>query len=209
MLQSKGIEVVHEADNGEDLLAKVKVLLPDVVLMDINMPVMDGIEATRLLKKHYPAVRVIALSMFNDETNIIRMIRSGARGYLLKDAEPGELMMAIKEVMDKGYFYTELVAGTLVNSVVGKTEPVPESDVEENSETSISEREKTFLRFVCSEMHYKEIAIAMNASPRTIDGYRDALFEKLKLKSRIGLVIYAIRMKLFDPHANDPTNNTV
>jgi DNA-binding NarL/FixJ family response regulator len=158
--------------------------LPDVVLMDINMPEMDGYKATKWLKSTYPAIRVVALSMYDDDKAVIDMIRSGATGYILKDARPIELLHAIQAVYQKGIYLNEMVSGMRLHDAL-KTEPSP-----------FSERELEFLKYCCTELTYKEIADRMFLSVRTIDNYRDALLKKLDLKSRTGLVLYCIQYKI-------------
>lgn len=175
--------VLFEADNGKDFIEKIKKQgVPELVLMDINMPDMNGYETTLWLKKYHPEVKVLALSMYDNETAIIKMLRAGVKGYILKDCEPAELKQAIQAVMRVGFHYTEAVTGKLI-SIVSK----------QDKEIDLPERELEFLRLVCSEMTYKEIADKMNKGVRTIDGYRDALFEKLDVKTRVGLVLYAIK----------------
>ena len=152
------------------------------------MPVKDGYEAARWIKENRPGIKVLALSMYDDESAIIRMLKYGAKGYILKDSEPTELRAALDAVMNKGFYYSEIVTGRLIHSLTGAQE-----DSDSKGLLSLSERETEFLKLACSEMTYKEIAAQMHLSPRTIDGYRDALFEKLDIKTRTGLAIYAIK----------------
>ena len=190
LVKSLGHTVLFEADNGKNFIAKLdNKLLPDVVLMDINMPEMDGFETASWIKNNHPEIKVLALSMYDNETSIIRMLKCGAKGYILKDSEPAELKSAIAAVMDKGFYYSDLVSGKLMHAI-NKLDD--ESDGLK-SLVPLSDRETDFLKHTCSELTYKEIADKMFVSPRTIDGYRDALFEKLQLKTRVGLVMYAIK----------------
>ena len=161
--------------------------IPDVVLMDIQMPIMNGIEATNWLKNNRPDMKVIALSMECEEETILAMLRAGAKGYLLKDIHPSVLNHAISEVHKNGFYYTENVTSTLLNanSVQGKA-----------SSIILKERELEFLKLTCSELTYKQIAEKMFLSPKTVENYREALFEKLEAKTRIGLVLYAIKQKI-------------
>ncbi len=183
----QGYQVIGEYNNGKELVARIKsVEIPDIVLLDINMPEMDGYETASWLHQQYPQVRVIALSMYDDEKSVIRMIKAGARGYVLKDADPGELRKALDDVMSKGYYYSDLVSGVLIHSLHSESEASQKSVI-------INEREIEFIKLACTELTYKEIADRMCLAPRTIDGYREALFEKLNVKSRVGLVMYAIR----------------
>jgi two-component system, NarL family, invasion response regulator UvrY len=194
LLKELDYEVIFEANHGEEFISKLKSSsLPDVVLMDINMPKMDGYDTTLWLKKNYPDVKVLALSMYDDENAIIRMLKCGARGYILKDSDPSELKLAIHSLLTKGFYHSELVTGKLIHSINYLDDPEHSSvkDV-----LGLNQREIEFLKLACTELTYKEIADQMCLSPRTIDGYRDNLFEKLNLRSRIGLVLYAIKNKL-------------
>lgn len=183
-------DVLFEANNGEDLIERIKKgIKPDLILMDINMPVMDGYTCAGWLKNNFPEIKVLALSMYDDENAIIRMIKNGARGYVLKEAEPSELKEAINAVLTKGFYYSEMVTGRLVHSVAG----IEDENYGYQQQVQLTDREIEFLKFICTEMTYKEIASKMYLSPRTIDGYRDALFLKLDIKTRTGLVIYAIK----------------
>lgn len=160
---------------------------PDIVLMDIQMPIMNGIEATRWLKGNFPEIRILALSMENEDETIIKMLQAGANGYLLKDIHPSLLEHALKEVYFTGNFYTENVANILLNQVDGKRN---------KGNIIFKEKELEFLKLVCTEMTYKQIAEKMFLSPKTIENYREALFDKLNVKSRIGLVLYAFKEKI-------------
>lgn len=190
LVESQGNTVLFEADDGKDFITKLDTnYLPHIVLMDINMPEMDGFETTQWLKQNHPDVRVLALSMYDNETSIIRMLKCGARGYILKDSEPAELKEAITALMERGFYYSDLVSGKLMHAINKMDD---ETDGLKNL-APLNDRETDFLKYACTEMTYKEIADKMFVSPRTIDGYRDALFERLKLKTRVGLVMYAIK----------------
>lgn len=184
--ESVAIDVLFEAENGRELQQKVRDNVPDVVLMDVNMPVMDGYEATSWLKGNYPDVKVLALSMYEDDNSIIKMIRCGAAGYVLKQSRPGQLVNAIEMIYSSGFFFNELVSAGLRRNVL-----------RDDSTSRLSDREKQFLQMACSELTYKEIADKMFVSPRTVDNYREALFEKLGIKSRVGLVLYAIKNNFY------------
>ena len=190
LVESQGNVVLYEADNGKEFLEKLDTNnLPDIVLMDINMPEMDGFETTQFLKQNHPEVKVLALSMYDNETSIIRMLKCGAKGYILKDSEPAELKAAINALMDKGFYYSDLVSGKLMHAINKMDD---DGDGLKNL-VPLNDRETDFLKYTCTELTYKEIADKMFVSPRTIDGYRDALFEKLHVKTRVGLVMYAIK----------------
>ncbi|MFB9080556.1 response regulator [Flavobacterium procerum] len=157
----------------------------DLILLDVNMPVLDGLSTMKWLKENRPDLKVIALSVNDDEEIIIKMITNGAKGYLLKDTSPEIFKEAIECVVEKGFYFTELVSGMLINKV--------NSD---NKKISLKEKELVFIKHACTEMTYKEIASEMCLSPKTIDGYRESLFDKLEIKTRIGLVLYAIKHKI-------------
>jgi DNA-binding NarL/FixJ family response regulator len=150
---------------------------------------MDGYETAQWLKKNHPSVKVLALSMYDNENAIIRMLKSGAKGYILKDSDPAELHTAIEALMKKGFHYSDQVSGKLIHAI----NMMEGEDSGLKKLVHLSDREVEFLKFTCSELTYKEIADKMSVSPRTIDGYRDALFEKLEVKTRVGLVMYAIK----------------
>ncbi|MDT0556549.1 response regulator transcription factor [Patiriisocius hiemis] len=183
--------LLYTCKNGEELLTKFKnpKNIPQIVLMDVNMPILNGIETTEIIKEKFPDVKVLALSIEEEESTILKMLRVGARGYLMKDVKQSELNKALIEVKENGYYHTNTVAKLLINSLSEK----------ENKKLELKERELEFIKYACSEMTYKEIADKMCLSPRTIEGYRDTLFEKLNLRNRTGLVIYAIKNKIFVP----------
>lgn len=188
----EGYSILFEADNGRDLCEKiVKNVLPDIVLLDINMPEMDGFETTQWLHKRYPHIKVLTLSMLSDERSIIKIFRLGAKGYLLKNAEPSELREALDAIMNKNVYLSEYVSGKLVSGL--------HNDVAvEDREVVLNEKEREFLRWACSELSYKDVAEKMSVSPRTVDDYRQTLFNKLKVHSRVGLVMYAIKNKIVE-----------
>ena len=183
-------EVVFEADNGKDFIEKLNSeILPEIVLMDINMPEMDGYDTADWIKKNHPEIKVLSLSMYDDEQSIIRMLKCGARGYILKDIDPSEFKMALDAIATKGFYYSEIVSGKLIHAITS----FDEADKKTKKAILLTERELEFLRLVCTELAYKEIADKMHLSARTIDGYRNDLFEKLNIKTRVGLVMYAIK----------------
>lgn len=182
--------VLFEAGNGHDFIRQLKPrALPDIVLLDINMPDMDGYETALWIKRHHPEIKILALSMYDTDNSIIRMLKNGVKGYILKDSDPAELKMALESVINKGFYYSEMVTGKLIHTI--NTLDIP--DHQARHVLTLNDRELEFLKLACTECTYKEIAEQMYLSPRTIDGYRDTLFEKLNVKTRVGLVLYAIR----------------
>jgi two-component system, NarL family, invasion response regulator UvrY len=190
---SKEYVILFEADNGLDLQLKIdSANPPDIILMDVSMPGMDGFASVQWLQQHYPQIRVLVVSMIEREETIVKMIKLGVKGYLCKDVEPKELREALYAVYNKGFYYTDFITGKLVHSLQnGNTEK--QKELETNP---INNQEKQFLELACSELTYAEIADKMCLSPKTIDGYRNSLFEKLKVKSRVGLVLFAIKNRM-------------
>ena len=189
--QFDNFEVVYIGLNGKefvDYLNSDQAVKPDIVLMDVKMPVMGGVETTTHLTKHHPDIKVLALSIEEEESVVLQMIRAGAKGYLLKDTRKAILEQALNEVLTHGFYYTNTV-----EKLVKRNEASHEDEV------TLKERELEFIKHACTEMTYKEIAELMFLSPKTIEGYRESVFQKLGLKNRTGLVIYAIKNKIFVP----------
>lgn len=186
--------VLFEANNGCHFIEQLDPKnLPDIVLLDVTMPIMNGFETAEWIFKNYPAIKIMVLSMLNDERTVIRMLKFGALGYMTKDTEPKELNRALNELYHKGIYFNQLLCFNLVNSVKnGLEEPQDEYQIFLN----LPEREKEFLKLLPTDLTLKEIAAKMNLSPRTIDGYRDNLFEKVKVNNRVGLVLFALRNNL-------------
>jgi len=182
-----GYHIIYEASNGLELSKKITPKTqPDIILLDINMPHMNGIETAQWLKTHYPDVKIIVLSMFEDADKVLTMLRLGVKGYLLKDAEPHEFEEALKKVANNEVYFPAFVTRHLVYNF-----NQPET-------VKLNSREIEFLKMASTELTYKEIADRMCISARTVDGYRDQLFDKLQIKSRVGLVLYAIKHKLIE-----------
>ncbi|MEM9326971.1 MAG: response regulator transcription factor [Bacteroidota bacterium] len=180
-----GFQVVLEANSGEEFLDRLKDEIDiDIALVDIKMRQMDGFEVTKWLSQHRPDTQVLALSMYGDEIDIIKMLKCGAKGYLLKDVAPDELNRALEDVVHKGFYVDDRVGQILIK--------IPTSP-----EKAFSDGEMGFLKWCCTELTYKEIADKMCVSPRTVDGYRESLFAKLGVKNRVGLVIYAIKNRIY------------
>ncbi len=186
----KDFKTIYTCKNGKELLTRLKdpKQIPKIVLMDINMPILNGIETIKVLNKDYPNIKVVALSVEEDEETVLNMLRFGAKGYLMKDTKKEVLEEALINVLEKGYYHTNTISQLLIGSLN-----------KEKEKTILKEREVEFIKHACSEKTYKEIAELMFLSPKTIEGYRDSLYEKLNIKNRIGLVLYAIRNNLFQP----------
>ena len=177
------------ASNGIDFMNKLQVAsLPDIIILDLNMPDMDGYETAKWLNSTYPEIAVLILTMYNSEVALIRLLQVGVRGFLKKDITPGELKAAIEAVIQTGYYYSYNTTGKLINLLKNGTQ------MNSNAQkTAITENELAFLKLASTDLTYKEIATKMHVSPRTVDNYRDSLFIKLEIKSRVGLVMYAIK----------------
>lgn len=184
---NKKFKVIAQLGNGKELqdFCTTCKEAPNIILMDVQMPIVNGIEATQWLKENHPEIKVLALTMEDDELTILKMIRAGAKGYLLKDIHPSVLHDAIKETYKKGFYYTEQVSDTLLHAHEIEVKPLNKID--------LKDRELELLGYAAQELTYKQIAEKMFLSPKTIDGYREKLFVKLDVKSRIGLVLYAIK----------------
>ena len=184
----KNFDIVIEAGNGEDLLHKLKSkkIIPDIILLDVNMPIMNGIETAKKLSELYPEIKLVALSMNDDDNAIIQMFKSGCTSYLLKDTHPIELEKALYELSKSGYYNSD---PTIVNFKRLLNKP------QEDEKLKLSDRELDFLTKACSDETYRQIASEMNVSERTVDGYREALFKKFNVQSRVGLCLEAIRQK--------------
>lgn len=178
-------KVVIEAENGQQLIERLSAaeIFPEICILDIQMPVMNGYETIVELKNTWPELKVLALSMFNHEFSIIKMLKNGANGYLLKGAKLAEVQTALKEIHEKGYYSSELVTSNFFQLV---------HNSKESPLLKINEREIQFLKYCCTELNYKEIGKAMGVSARTVEGYRNTLFDKLNLHTRVGLVMFAI-----------------
>jgi DNA-binding NarL/FixJ family response regulator len=187
------LNILFEAGNGIELVKQLAFKNPDVVLMDIKMPEMDGMQATTYIHEHFNHVKVLALSMFNEDKYILDMMKCGASGYLLKNAEPQEIIDAISTVHKKGYYFNEHLSVTLVKQLMGKS-PISNG----KDETELNEREIEVLKLICQEKMNSEIADKLFLSVRTVEGYRTKLFEKTGSKNIVGLVIYAIKKGIID-----------
>ena len=189
--QFNNYEVLYECENGKALIERFrnKKSIPEIVLLDISMPVMDGFETAQWLKDNHPEVLVMALTMQGDDESLLRMIKCGAKGYLHKNVHPVELAKALEMLIQKGFYYPDWATSRVLHSIAAGND-------QKHTGVALSEREKEFLQYACTEFTYKEIGEKMFCSSRTVESYRDALFEKLGMKTRVALALYAAKIGL-------------
>jgi DNA-binding NarL/FixJ family response regulator len=188
------IKFVQEAENGQELLDGLAASEPDVVLMDLRMPLKDGIETTKIIAKLYPSIHIIALTMYEDERFVSHMMEIGANGYLLKSADPSEIKRAIIEVATKGYYLNNFVNRILLKKSHTRTRIIPSL----NTEITLNDREREVVRYICMEFTAQEIAQKIDVSPRTVEAIKDRLMERFGAKNTAGLVFFAVKNNLID-----------
>ena len=188
------IKFVLEAENGEELIQGVAKAKPDIVLLDLKMPVKDGIETTKYLNKHFPAIRILILTMYEDERFVGHLMDSGANGYLLKSTDPEEIKQGIMDVMRTGFYLNNFVNRVLIKKNYARQKFNPNL----NSEVVISDKEKEVLSLVCLEYTAQEIAAKMDISARTVEAIKDRLMERFGVKNSVGLVFFAMKNGLID-----------
>jgi DNA-binding NarL/FixJ family response regulator len=184
----KDIQMIAEAENGMQLLNLLKHIKPDVVLLDIHMPIMDGYTTLPEIKKNHPEVKVIMLSMNNDPSIITRMMEIGANSYLTKESDSETIYQAIRTCYESEFFFNDLTNKALLNGLRMKKEPVMATP-----EVQLTDKEVTILKLMCEEKSTKEIADMVDLSPRTVEAIRDKLKTKTGVKSMAGLVMYAVK----------------
>ncbi len=187
------INIIFQAKNGVDFQQKIaQSPNVEVVLMDINMPILNGYETTKWIKENYPIIQVLALSMNEDDQSIIKMLKAGASGYILKESQITELRTAIIQLVEKGFYTNDIVTGNMIRSFHQKNEGI-------NEQLKLTQKEILFLQLCASELTYKEMADQMEIAIRSVDNYSRNLFEKTGSKSRIGLVLWALKNNLISP----------
>jgi DNA-binding NarL/FixJ family response regulator len=192
--QDENMNILFEAENGEDLLKLMEADLPEVILMDLKMPIMDGMEATQIIRKKYPSIKILVVSMYEDDKFIIHLMEIGANGYLLKNAEPDEIRKAIYAVNENGYYFNDLVNKALLKKLVIKNNIKPSF----NENVDLTERELEVLKLICEEKTAAEIAKQIFLSPRSVEGIRQRLIEKIGVRNTAGIVMFAVKNQLVD-----------
>lgn len=196
----KDIKMIAEADNGMQLLTVLKHIQPDVILLDIQMPIMDGINTLPEIKKLYPEIKVIMLTMHNDHSMISKLMELGANSYLTKNSDSEIIYQAIKTVHEQEYYFNQLTNKALIDGLRIKRQAEASLPVD----AKLSDKEITILRMICEEKSTKEIADLVELSPRTVEAIRDKLKVKTGAKSLAGLVMYAVKSGIIEnrPMAN-------
>jgi DNA-binding NarL/FixJ family response regulator len=187
------LNVVIEAENGKDLLEKLKNKKPDVILLDVEMPLMDGIETTENIRQKYPDIKILILTMHNEEGIILHLIEKGAHGFLLKDNPIETVVDAIYAVIENGFFFNDRVSKVMVKGLMKNNLIKPSFN-----QVSLSKREIEVIRLICREHTNKEIADKLFISPRTVDGHREKILQKTKARNVAGIVMYAVENGLLD-----------
>ena len=192
--------IVLEAESGKDMIKKLdKKALPDIVILDIDMPDMDGFETMAWLKSNHPNIAVLVVSMVESDESVVRMLKLGVKGYLSKDIEVEDIHQALLAIQSKGYYYTDFITGKLIQSLqIDRIKPLEnDSQSEHFVWKQLNENERKFIRLACSELTYEHIAEKMFVSPKTVDGYRGAIFNRFNIKNRSGLILFALKNNLF------------
>lgn len=189
LTQDENLEVMLEAADGEDLVNGIETNMPDVIIMDLKMPVMDGMEATKVIKKKYPEIKILVVTMYDDEKFVIHLMEIGANGYLLKNAEAEEIRKAIYSVYETGYYFNNIVSNALLKKLVikGNIKPSFKEDVE------LTEREQDVLKLICAEKTANEMGKQLFLSPRSVEGIRQRLIDKVGVRNTAGLVMFAVK----------------
>ncbi len=187
----ENFEVNAEYASGLELIKAMPTNpLPDIITMDMNMPGMNGFETSKWLKKNYPGIKILVISMVQEEDALIKMLRIGIKGYLSKDVEPRELRNALISISQKGFYYTDYITGKLVAKM---------NTSDDDGEVIFTEKEKDFIKLCCTDLGYKEIAVQLNTSIKTLDFHRANIFRKMDVKTRIGMILYAVKNDIVEP----------
>lgn len=189
-------DLMLEAANGQELIDKLPRKTPDVVLLDLQMPVMDGTATADYLRENYPLIKIIVITMHDEDRMVLHLLEKGVSGYLLKDTEPAEMERAIRKVMDEGIYLTEFVSKAMLRKMTNKTAVVKQPSAFYNSKVLLSEREKEVLKLICEGFSTQEVSEKIFLSPRTVEGHRLRILEKTGTRNTAGMVAYAFKNDL-------------
>ena len=193
--QVQDFELILEASNGQELIDRIPRKTPDVVLLDLQMPVMDGTATADYMREHHPLIKIVVLTMHDEDRMVLHLLEKGVSGYLLKDAEAGEVEKAVRKVMDEGVYLNEFVSKAMLRKMTNKTNVKPVNAFY-NSKILLSEREKEVLALICEGLSTNEISEKIFLSPRTVEGHRLRILEKTGTKNTAGMVAYAFKNNL-------------
>ncbi|MBL7885295.1 MAG: response regulator transcription factor [Flavobacterium sp.] len=197
--REKNMEIIKEVSNGQELMDYLNSIddLPDVVLMDLKMPHLNGVEATKLMSSKFPTIKIIALTSYNTDSFIANMIHVGAVSYLVKNATPKEMIDTINEVYDKGFYYNDVVLKVINDGLIS---PNQKSKLNKSyfSDDYLTNREREILQLICMQHSTAEIAEKLFISPRTVEGHRNSLLLKTESRNVAGLVVFALQNKIID-----------
>jgi DNA-binding NarL/FixJ family response regulator len=188
------LKIIMEADNGEELMEALKTEQPEIIIMDLNMPLLDGMEATKQIRKKYEGIKILVITMYDNDKFIINLMENGAHGYLLKNAEPKEIIKAIYALHENGYYFNDLVNKALLKKLVMKNNLKPSF----NHNIELTEREQEVLKMICEEKTATEIGKEIFIIPRSVEGIRTRLIEKIGVRNTAGLVMFAVKNGLAD-----------
>jgi len=183
------LQFLFEAENGRELMQSLEVQQPDVVLMDLKMPLLDGVESTKIIREKFPQIKVLVVTMYESDKFIIHLMENGANGYLLKNAAPKEIIKAIYTVHENGYYFNDLVNKALLKKLVMKNNLAPSF----NEDVELTEQEHKVLQLICEEKTVAEIGAELSLSPRYVEGIREKLIDKVGVRNTAGLVMFAVK----------------
>jgi DNA-binding NarL/FixJ family response regulator len=183
------LSCIGEASNGNELMKLLKERQPDVILLDLKMPGMDGMEATKEIRKTYPDLKILVLTMHEDDQLVLHLLEAGANGYLVKNADADEIKLALHACKDNGHYFSDHVSSLMLRSIVEKNKPA----VQAKEEVALSEREQEVLRLICDGQTAAEIGSRIFLSPRTVEKIKSTLYEKTGARNNAGLIMYAVK----------------
>jgi DNA-binding NarL/FixJ family response regulator len=183
------LQCIGEASSGHELMVLLRQQQPDVILLDLKMPGMDGMEATKEVRKSYPDVKILILTMHDDDHLVLHLLEAGANGYLVKNTDADEIKLALRACKDTGHYFSDYVSSLMLRSIVEKNKPV----VHFKEQVALSEREQEVLRLICDGQTAVEIGSRIFLSPRTVEKIKSGLYEKTGARNNAGLIMYAVK----------------